>query len=75
MEISIEMLVSVDESSVPTMLHRPPGSVLTRSQTLGYKEDAKICVHYAEKKKNVLVGYSLKVTLLLVWFCLSTYTL
>ena len=51
MEISIEMLVSVDESSVPTMLHRPPGSVLTRSQTLGYKEDAKICVHYAEKKK------------------------
>ena len=27
------------------------------------------------KKKKVLVGYSLKVTLLLVWFCLSTYTL
>ena len=54
MEISIEMLVSVDESSVPTMLHRPPGSVLTRSQTLGYKEDAKICVHYAEKKKMYL---------------------
>lgn len=66
------MLVSADESSVPTVQHRVPGSVLTRSQTLGYKEDTKICVHYVEKK--VLVGYSLKVTLLLVWFCLSTYT-
>lgn len=61
MEISTEMLVSVDESSVATMQHRAPGLALTRLQTLGYKEDAKMCVHYAEKR-NVLVGYSLEVT-------------
>ena len=55
------MLVSLDESSVPTMQHRAPGLVLTRLQTLGYKEDTKMCVHYAEKR-NVRVSYSLEVT-------------
>lgn len=61
MEISTEMLVSVDGSSVPTMQHRAPGLVLTRLQALGYKEDTKVCVHYAEKR-NVLLSYSLEVT-------------
>ena len=61
MEISTEMLVSLDESSVPTMQHRAPGLVLIRLQTLGYKEDTKMCVHYAEKR-NVRVSYSLEVT-------------
>ena len=55
------MLVSVDGSSVPTMQHRAPGLVLTRLQALGYKEDTKVCVHYAEKR-NVLLSYSLEVT-------------
>lgn len=49
MEISIEMLLSVDESSIPMMQSRVTGSVLTKLHILGYKEDTKICMHFTEK--------------------------
>lgn len=49
MEISIEMFLSVDESSIPMMQYRVTGSVLTKLYILGYEEDTKICMHFTEK--------------------------
>lgn len=49
MEISIEMLLSVGESSIPVLQYGLAGSVLTTLHILGYKEDIIICMHYIEK--------------------------